>query len=352
MQREFGDMSSTMIRPWKIIRIVLWSFFAWFFLALLWAFLPFPSFEREGDNGNDYATSVLRAGQTLNRVYPYQKFKVSANRRSAFALDYTFDENNFALSISGWHKPIPIISTTLEPAGAEEEINVSARTGDVDGANLPWFEYADAILLYWWLQKDTIDMSVIVHRSETTEAHILDLQIPGGGSLLSIQMMSSNSTIIATVPARPDSSSPSLTYPIRIVLIHIVAPIAIFIDVVAGIFLEVFGNAFGVLFVIGVYGFVILAIIISLWRCLRGPSLEDTVERVQSHLEEWKENERLRFLPLNAIQERLEQGYRNERVRSFLNICANGWHPEREAARIAEEEQTDIEKVGNDSDKI
>jgi len=341
-----------MIRPWKIVRIILWSFFTWFILALLWAFLPFPSSDHDGDNGNGYATSVLRAGQTLTRVYPDQKFKVSANTRSAFALDYTFDADNFALSISGSQKPIPIIDTTLESAGAEEEINVSARIGDEDGANLPWFEYADAILLYWWIHRDTIVMPVVVRRSEANGVHILDLQISGSEPLLSIQMMSSDSTIIATVPARPDTSSPSLTYPIRIVLIHIVAPIAVLVAGVVWIFLEVFGSALGVLFVVGIYGFVILAIIISLWRCLRGPTLEVTFERVQAQLEEWKENERLRFLPLNAIQDRLEQGYHNEMVKSFLYICANGWHPEREAARIAEEEDTDVEKGGSDSDKV
>jgi hypothetical protein len=62
-------MSTMMIRPWKIVRIVLWGVFAWFVLALLWAFLPSPPSEHDGDNGTDYATSVLRAGKTLTRVY-------------------------------------------------------------------------------------------------------------------------------------------------------------------------------------------------------------------------------------------------------------------------------------------
>ena len=62
-------MSSAVIRTWKLIRIALWGAFAWFTLALLWAFIPSPTSEHDGDNGTDYATSVLRTGRTLTRVY-------------------------------------------------------------------------------------------------------------------------------------------------------------------------------------------------------------------------------------------------------------------------------------------
>jgi hypothetical protein len=59
--------------PWKllriVLRIVLSAVLAWFVLALLWAFLPSPLRDNDPDNGSLYATSRLRAGKTLTRVY-------------------------------------------------------------------------------------------------------------------------------------------------------------------------------------------------------------------------------------------------------------------------------------------
>jgi len=59
--------------PWKLLRLVLrivfFSVVAWFILALLWAFLPAPLRDSDPDNGSIYATSRLRAGNTLTRVY-------------------------------------------------------------------------------------------------------------------------------------------------------------------------------------------------------------------------------------------------------------------------------------------
>jgi hypothetical protein len=288
---------------------------------------------------------------------PDRNFEVDKNPRSAFAIDYIFDAENLALSVSGWKKPIPIIGidTAMSLEGSKEKITVTARIGDQDGANLPWFEYADATLLYWWIDRDTIRIPVTVHRSEEGGGiHNLDLRIAGSdhlvsSPLLSIQMKANSSTIVATAPARPDSSSPSSTYPTRIVLIHIVAPIAVLVAGVVGIFLSAFGDSLTVLFAATMYGFLILAIIVSLWRCLGGPTLEDTVDRVHDCLDSWKENERLRRLPLDTFQDRLVQVYRNERVKAFLYVCANGWHPEREAARAAEKGQADVEKGESDS---
>jgi hypothetical protein len=62
-----------MLGPWRlfrvVFRIVVFSTLTWVLLALLWAFLPSPTAEHEGDNGTDYPTAVLRAGKSLTRVY-------------------------------------------------------------------------------------------------------------------------------------------------------------------------------------------------------------------------------------------------------------------------------------------
>lgn len=64
-----------MFGPWKLLRfflrIILWSVLGWLILVVLWIGLPFPVHEHEGDNGADYATSVLRGGKWLTRVYLY-----------------------------------------------------------------------------------------------------------------------------------------------------------------------------------------------------------------------------------------------------------------------------------------
>jgi hypothetical protein len=65
--------SSTACGPSKllrfVLRVVLFGALVWFILALLWAFLPAPTTEHDGDNGSNYATAQLRVGKTLTRVY-------------------------------------------------------------------------------------------------------------------------------------------------------------------------------------------------------------------------------------------------------------------------------------------
>jgi hypothetical protein len=166
--------------------------------------------------------------------------------------------------------------------------------------------------------------------------------------LLSIRVRGNDtSSFEVTTPARPLSSSPSRTYPIRIAIIHIIAPIAVFVndylgDAIGFLFSTIF-TAVEVLFIVLVYVFIILAIVVSIYRCVGGPSLEATVQRVHEHLETLKENERLRFLHIEAIQEGLDRLYHNERIRVVVDVCRNGWHPEREREREAQQEEADIE---------
>jgi hypothetical protein len=65
--------SSMAFGPRKFLRLVLRVVFsavlAWFVLALFWAFLPSPLRDPDPDNSSLYATSRLRAGRVLTRVY-------------------------------------------------------------------------------------------------------------------------------------------------------------------------------------------------------------------------------------------------------------------------------------------
>jgi hypothetical protein len=76
--------------PWKllrsILRVVLFTVLVWFVLALLWAFLPSPSLDGDPANGRHHATSQLRAGKTLTRVYelvPPVQFSCAAKANCA-----------------------------------------------------------------------------------------------------------------------------------------------------------------------------------------------------------------------------------------------------------------------------
>jgi hypothetical protein len=280
--------------------------------------------------------------------------------RQAFALDYTLDLNTLTLSISGAEKPIPIIyhdEAGEDSADVSLDVTVLARVGDADGANLPWFESADSILLFWWIHKETVDLPLSVGWSvEDENMYTMDLKYPGrhiiDDPLLSVKLRGNDTaSLLVTVPARPLSSSPSWTYPTRIAIIRIIAPIAVFVN-------DHFGDAIGllfstiltvleVLFIVFVHAFVILAIVVSLYRCVGGPSLDDTVQRAHDRIEVWKQNERLRFLRLEAVQEKLDRLYHNERVKVVIGVCRNGWHPERDRERAAQEEEADIEKGGS-----
>jgi len=268
--------------------------------------------------------------------------------------------STLALSISGTDKPIPIIyhdGAEEESADVSLDISVQARVGDFDGASLPWFEYADSILLFWWIHKENADLPLRVSWSvEEENMYHMDLKYAGrhviDDPLLSIRMhRNGTSSFEVTVPARPLSSSPSWTYPIRIAIIHIIAPIAIFVndylgDPIGFLFSMTF-TAVEVLFIVLVYVFVILTIVVSIYRCVGGPSLEDTVQRAHDGLEALKQNERLRFLHIETVQESLDRLYHNKRIQVVIDICRNGWHPERDRERAAQEEEADIERASS-----
>jgi hypothetical protein len=286
------------------------------------------------------------------------------NPRQAFALNYKVDLSTLTLSISGTDKSIPIIyrdSAEEESADVSLDVTVQARVGDSDGANLPWFEYADSILLFWWIDKEIIDLPLSISWSvEEENMYSMDLKYAGrhviDDPLLSIRMRGNDtSSFEVTVPARPLSSSPSWTYPIRVVILNIIAPIAIFVndylgDSIGFLFSTTF-TAVEVLFIVLVYVFVLLTIVVSIYRCLGGPSLEDNVQRAHDCLEALKRNERLHFLHIETLQESLDRLYHNKRMQVVIGVCRNGWHPERDRERAAQQEEADIERASSSQEE-
>jgi hypothetical protein len=272
--------------------------------------------------------------------------------------------STLTLSISGADKPIPIIyhdAAEAESADVSLDISVQARVGDSDGANLPWFEYADSILLFWWIDKENVDLPLSVSwPMEEENTYIMELKYPGrhviDDPLLSIRMRGNDtSSFEVTVPARPLSSSPSGTYPIRVVILNIIAPIAIFVndylgDAIGFLFSTAF-TAVEVLLIVLVYLFVILTIVVSIYRCVGGPSLEDNIQRAHDWLEVLKQNERLRILHIETVQETLDRLYHNKGIQVVIGVCRNGWHPERDRERAAQEEEVDIEQASSSQEE-
>ena len=170
---------------------------------------------------------------------------------------------------------------------------------------------------------------------------------PNSRPLLTLEIHGFDASSVAVeAPERPYSFSPSKTYPIRAAIIRLIAPTSVFLY-------NVLGNAVGqaiesiitslfVLFVIAVNLFLALAIVFSIWGCVGGPSFEVVVERTQARLERLQQNERLQFLRIEALQENLERLCHNARLQAAVEICRNGWHPERQAR--SDEVEADVEK--------
>lgn len=292
----------------------------------------------------------------LMSSFPSSKILLTSQyNRQGFALDYRLDVDNLTLSIGSEHV-LPIINDQWAPEWSgdiTEQIDILVRIGDTDGANLPWFPFADSVLLFWWIHKEELSLPVSVQwRREAGGLIKLEVHIaahPWDDPLLTVEVRGKDtSTITVAVPERPLSSSPSMTYPIRVAIIHVIAPTAVIVNEllgnVLGAVIELVATALYIMLLLFMYGFMALAVVFSLWRCFRGPSFEDTVEGLQGRLGRLSQNERLRFLKIDALRENLDLLYQNKKFKAVINICRNGWHPERDRERVAEEEEADIEK--------
>lgn len=252
------------------------------------------------------------------------------------------------------------------------EFKAVARLGDQDGANLPWFKFADSILLFWWIHRQSMDMRLTATWDLGEESDVPGVQSQiceillfnphahsGREPLLSIvtsmEQHGKDGAIVDVVSASlgEESDSPTWTYPLRVAIILVLAPVSVFIDDWFGLLLPAGYSALVTVFVITlgilIYGFIILATVVSLWKCLRGPSLETTVGRVQGRLDMWRESGRYSWARIDVIQDGLDRIHEEARVQAVLRVCREGWHPERERERRLreqEEEAEDIEKGG------
>jgi hypothetical protein len=224
---------------------------------------------------------------------------------------------------------ISAAEATSESVDATQIINVTARVGDADGANLPWFPIADSILLFWWIHREnaTIPLKLKWVTQEESGLQRLELwsavrRVQFGEPLLAIEKEPNNtSNITALAPAKPRSSSPSLTYPLRIAIIYVLAPTAIFINNLFGDGLaSVFKTTLVLLFYLLVMlGWLLLAIVVTIFLrlCLGRRSLGIS-ERIQNRLQRVNQNSE-RLLQITTIQRWSDQRRNDERISGTVN---------------------------------
>lgn len=112
---------------------------------------------------------------------------------------------------------------------------ISAPAGDTDGISLPWFDTADAVMMYHFINRDEALVRLDVsYRDGGRELRIW----PAGASQNDDKLLFSVTTdldaesdgrrvLMASVPRSPLSSSPSPVYEIRLVLLAFLAPLTI-----------------------------------------------------------------------------------------------------------------------------
>jgi hypothetical protein len=156
-----------------------------------------------------------------------------------------------------------------------EGVDVIARTGDTDGANLPWFPQADAILLFWQIHREYASVPLTIQRSaqEAGDVQTFDILFNekghGDDALLSLKMVGNDtSTIRASVPLRPHSSSPSKTYPVRVAIILALAPLSILIVVVFGSLAGLLSSLASWTFMVICFGLLASVLVATCMYCL------------------------------------------------------------------------------------
>ena len=231
----------------RLFRIAVYAILSWFALASLWLGLPSPSREYSTDAGR-YARETLRSGLSLVRVYDTKEWN-----RHGYTVDYTGGEarHSFALSFKLEQKQDTALLTmrdgltidlsppyiTSYPFVSQEKYTL-AITGDQDGINPPWFAKADSTLLFWWIHRDSAKVALRIRWRDANNidiwpasARLSDVNDPEDMEPLLqlsfeplIDLPGNNIALLKDVRTASQSSSPSATYAVRVMILAIIAP--------------------------------------------------------------------------------------------------------------------------------
>ncbi|PNP47549.1 hypothetical protein TGAMA5MH_01371 [Trichoderma gamsii] len=223
--------------------------------------------------------------------------------RQGFALDYKFNISDFTLTVSGLEQPIHIFRDALAgDDGRREEVNATVRAGDTDGANLPWFPAEDALLLFWEIHQEYASVPLIIHRPVHKAANMwqqFDIFLNTLGyrnnALLSFQMVGNDtSSIRLSVPSRPDSSSPSYTYPVRVRIIQVLAPFSLLIAAAFGFITELLGGLAIWIFAAICFGLVVSVVVAGAGMYCFRKRPDELADMVKDELQKLRDSEMMR----------------------------------------------------------
>lgn len=217
--------------------------------------------------------------------------------RQGFELDYKLDISSLTLAVSGLEQPLHIFSDT--PA---EEVNATVRAGDTDGANLPWFPAADAILLFWEIHQEYASVPLTIQRPAAQEAgmvHQFDIFLnkPGhdNDALLSLKMVGNDtSSIKVSVPLQPHSSSPSYTYPIRVRIIRVLAPFTLLTAAVFESGGQIAGGLAIWVFAAICFGLVVSMVVAGVGMYYYGKRPDELADMAKNELQKLRDSEIMR----------------------------------------------------------
>jgi hypothetical protein len=224
------------------------------------------------------------------------------------------------LEIAGHSERIPFLHPGLDDcnnvSSITEFFQVSARTGEIGGASLPWFTFADSVLLSWWIDKKNTDIGLAARwgltsmadsdydpapTSPTSECrrrleihprkYAAGLFTPEGLLTLDIEEIGDADQLrIINIGFEEGSESPTWTYPLRVAIICVLAPVTVFVnDWIGPVFsgcLTGFLVVFGIFVCTSLFGI----LLVLLWRYFGGSNIEVVVGRVQQRLDMWQEN--------------------------------------------------------------
>ncbi|EHK48008.1 hypothetical protein TRIATDRAFT_298225 [Trichoderma atroviride IMI 206040] len=123
------------------------------------------------------------------------------------------------------------------------------------------------------------------------------LNKPGHGNdaLLSLKMVGNDtSSIKASVPLPPHSSSPSYTYPIRIKIIQVLAPFSLLIAAVFESVGEIVGGLVTWIFAAICFGLVVSVVVAGAGKYCFGKRPDELADMVKDELQKLRDSEMMR----------------------------------------------------------
>ncbi|KAL0572231.1 hypothetical protein V5O48_009739 [Marasmius crinis-equi] len=263
-------LQRTLLRLFRVtIRIViLW-------LLALALYIAIPSIPHSDAS----IAASLESGHTITRVFDMQKFfgHTSFAFRWSFIMQFKYlhdaDTGLKTLMFGGGYDPLDKINAFLEGPLAKPNIpvpyyNISLEdfghlsqpepiellipTGDHDGLVPPFnIDIADATSLFWWNGHDADPLQFRMR--SIPEEKLLEIwpdssywdqsdtgSPPSTYPLLSLKLSEDGTPHNFTFPPSPHSSSPSLTYPLRLGLLSFLVPFGVIGILLSSVFSGIF----------------------------------------------------------------------------------------------------------------